>query len=116
MTGTATPHPLRAFDESPSYTSPERRLMLATITNAIADARGNAASCNPGERNRAQREALAWFRAGGPDFQTVCYHAGLDPAHTRRAVLEFIASGEPMPTVRRFVGRGKGTIDQKEAA
>ena len=39
-----TANGLRAFDEGKSYTSPERRLMLATLTNAVADAIGERLS------------------------------------------------------------------------
>jgi len=90
-------HALSAFDESQSYTSPERRLMLATIANAVADAMGNGAVDHPPQREKVQRDALAWFRAGNSDFETVCHLAGLDPESTRRAVFDFMASGEPMP-------------------
>lgn len=95
------PHALRAFDERYSYTTPERRLMLAIVSNAIADALGSGAINNPGERDKVRREALAWFRSGGPDYQTVCHLAGLDPVNTRRAVLRYVASGNPKPRIRR---------------
>ncbi|MCP3731810.1 LacI family DNA-binding transcriptional regulator [Sphingomonas sp. MG17] len=95
------PHTLRAFDDRVSYTTPERRLMLATIANAVIDALGNSADCRTGPRENARRDALNWFKLAGPDYQMVCHLAGLDPACTRRAVLRYVASGKPMPAIRR---------------
>lgn len=111
------PHGLKAFDESASHTSPERRLMLAAVVNAVADAIGNGAITRPGERDQARREALAWFRAASPDYEAVCHLAGLDPENTRRAVLAFVASGQPLPAVRRANRRRSRTFPKlKEAA
>lgn len=101
MTGNSLPAALCAFDDSRSFVSPERRLMLATVANAIADALGNSAVNHPGERDKARREAMAWFRSDSQDFHTVCHLAGLDPQNTRRAVLRYAATGNPMPSTRR---------------
>ncbi|MDQ0250809.1 hypothetical protein J2W22_002873 [Sphingomonas kyeonggiensis] len=114
MTEAMLPHGLRAFDDRTSHTTPERRLMLATIANAVADALGNGAVNRPVERDKVRREALAWFRAGSPDFQTVCHLAGLDPLNTRRAVLRYAASGKPMPASRRS-NRSTNRTERKAA-
>ncbi len=108
------PSGLRAFDDRTSYASPERRLMLATIVEAIRDALGNSAITTPGTRDKARREALAWFREAGADFESVCHLAGLDPESTRRAALTYVASGKPVAAVRR--GNRRTPIEQKEAA
>jgi hypothetical protein len=88
-------HAFGAFDEQTSYATPERRLMLAVIANAVAEAIGKATDIRLRDKLRA--EAFAWFWDAGPDFQDVCHLAGLDPAATRRAVLDFVASEKPMP-------------------
>lgn len=101
---------LRAFDESVTAASPERRLMLATIINAMADAKGAGSISSRSEREKVQREALAWFRSGGPDFQQVCCLAGLDPHSTRRAALRFIASPQRVPYKSSGISRKRRRI------
>lgn len=91
------PHSLNAFAASDNYCTPERRLMLATIINAISDAIGAGTITSPGARARASREAIAWFHDGGADFQSVSLLAGLEPSVLRRAALDFISSGKPLP-------------------
>jgi hypothetical protein len=111
------PLSVSAFDDRTNYTSPERRLMLATIANAIADALGNATINRPAERDKARREALAWFRTAGPDYQAVCHLAGLDPQCARRAVLSYVATGKSMPAMRRGNrSTGRAPTKMKEAA
>lgn len=93
-----TPALPQAFNESEQGTTPERRLMLATIVNAIADATGyNNTGCNPSLRKLDRERALKWFENAGPDYVTVCHLAGLDPDCLRRAALEFIESGKRVP-------------------
>jgi hypothetical protein len=65
---------------------PEKRLMLALLTDALAVIRGARA-----ERQRAVAEARAWFAATDPgwpfSFVRVCDALGLDPERVRRLVL-----------------------------
>lgn len=87
----------RAGGVRDDHTLPEQRLMMATIATAVSDALGNGLVGTPGQRERQQAEAIAWFRGAGSDFRFVCHVAGLDPAHVRKCVMEFLASGRPMP-------------------
>lgn len=95
------PSALRAFDESEEYVTPERRLMMATIVTALADATGQSYFQHADDRERSRKAALRWFRDAGADFQHVCHLAGLEPSNVRRAALDFIASGDPIPRCPR---------------
>ncbi len=56
----------------------ERVLWCKVIELALEDAlRGDA-------------EALRWFNRGGPDFQDVCYLAGMEPVPVREAALSML--------------------------
>ncbi|HLK10676.1 MAG TPA: hypothetical protein VKW76_04810 [Candidatus Binatia bacterium] len=64
---------------------PEKRLMLAVLTDAVATLRRTRT-----ERRRAIAEAHAWFVATDPgwpfSFVNVCDALGLDAARVRRLV------------------------------
>jgi hypothetical protein len=84
-----------AFDERTSYTTPERRLMLAIIIAAINDALGcSPANDHVGERERERAIARRWLEGSSRDFREVCYLAGLEPETVSRAALAFIAAQE----------------------
>lgn len=88
-------------DESYAHASPEQRLMMATITTAVADILGTGPVSHPSERERLRREALAWIKGDSEDYRYVCQLAGLDPHQVRKCVLEFVASGKPLPRIAR---------------
>ena len=102
-------HPLSAFDEGRSYTSPEHRLAMAVIINAISEAMGHS-SLNESNaaRERCQSAALRWFTEAGTDFRAVCDLADLHPEAVRNAALAYIERGERLP--RRVGNNGKPQI------
>jgi hypothetical protein len=92
------------FDEGSEQTTPERRLVLAIILNAIADATGCGSTRSyQNTMDRDRRTALQWFEDAGQDFQHICLLAGFEPSNVRRAALEFIASGERLPNRQRRI-------------
>lgn len=94
--------------------TPERRLMLAVLLTAILDAAGkNTGTTTPRTRSVARGTALGWIKDAGSDFRVVCELAGLDPMHVRRAALEFIESGKPIPRVPRMPISGGAHHDRK---
>jgi hypothetical protein len=97
--------------------TPERRLMLAVLLTAILDAAGkNTGTTTPRTRNVARGTALGWIKDADPDFCAVCELAGLDPIHVRRAALDFIESGKPIPRVPRVPISGGAPRGRKQKA
>lgn len=111
---TPLPHAFCPTDESHTDATPERRLMLATIVNALSDAISGGSS-NPRvcERDQVRTQARAWFQNGDADFQTVCHLAGLEPASVRSAALRYIASGAAMPRIRREASSARSAAPQR---
>lgn len=73
----------------------ESRLMMAVIIQAIADASGNKSTTGtPGQTIHAERTARNWFTNAGPDFQAVCWMAGLHPLSVQKAALAYIGTGQ----------------------
>ncbi|RYE51667.1 MAG: hypothetical protein EOP21_00770 [Hyphomicrobiales bacterium] len=84
--------------------SPEQRLFRGVIVNAAMEAAGvSALPDKSGDKDRAQRAALAWFTRTNKDFNTVCSLAGLEPAFVRTKVSLFLerAAADPSLTRRR---------------
>lgn len=70
----------------------ELALWRSVIAQALDDATGRAGALNGYDwrrdrGGRIRREADAWFRDAGPDFERVCALAGLEPAAVRDAAL-----------------------------
>lgn len=109
-----------AEDDSYVHASPEQRLMMAIITTAVADILGTGPVSHPSERERYRREALNWFENDSRDFRYVCQVAGLEPEHVRKSVLEFVASGKPMPRTTRVLhhnpNRRRSNVNATEVA
>ena len=71
--------------------SPEQRLFVGVIANAVMEASGNNIASDQGPRlERTAQSARAWFVNGGEDFHMVCTLAGLEPKMTRDRVLAYL--------------------------
>jgi len=79
--------------------SRERQLWCAVILHTLYEAAGRVAYSENGERERVQRDAIAWFENAGADFQDVCCLADLPPEVVREAALRVIRS-QRLPRVR----------------
>ena len=94
-------HPLSAFDEGRSNVTPEHRLAMAIIINAIGEAMGHSSITeSDAARNRCQSAALRWFTEADTDFQAVCDLADLNPDAVRKAALGYIKTGVRIPKRR----------------
>jgi hypothetical protein len=71
-----------------SFADHEPALWKAVITQALMDAASNSAKS---EAKKHRREALEWLLGESSDFESVCDHAGLDPAYVRRRAREALA-------------------------
>jgi len=100
-------HPLSAFDEGGSHVTPEHRLAMAIIINAIGEAMGvSSINETKAARTRCQDAALRWFKDAGSDFQAICDLADLNPECVRKAALAYIDTGVRLPKrSRRGVDR-----------
>jgi len=89
---------VHAFDERNSYTTPEKRLGMAIIINAIAEAMGHGAgNDSPAKRVSARDTALQWFSDADEDFEAVCDMADLNPGAVQTAALTYINGGKRLP-------------------
>lgn len=71
--------------------SPEQRLFVGVIANAVMEAKGAWRADSAREKASDVREsARAWFRNGGEDFATVCTLAGYSPRRVRDGVLAYL--------------------------
>lgn len=71
--------------------TPERRLMIAIIIQAINEAVGYSGVTEPpAKRAQAKAAARNWFETNSEDFQQVCEFAGLHPETVRRSALRYI--------------------------
>lgn len=87
-------HEIDDTETIPHAASPEQRLFMAVIAEAALDAIGQPRCYDPPHRRASECSgALSWFWEAGDDFHAVCDLAGLDPSHTRSAVLDFVAHG-----------------------
>lgn len=71
--------------------SPEQRLFIGVIANAVMEAKGAwRADAARGKASQTRESARAWFRNGGEDFATVCTLAGYSPRQVRDGVLAYL--------------------------
>lgn len=71
--------------------SPEQRLFVGVIANAVMEAKGAwRADAARGKASQTRESARAWFRNGGEDFATVCTLAGYSPRQVRDGVLAYL--------------------------
>jgi hypothetical protein len=79
--------------------SPEQRLFVGVILNAVKEAAGNVSGMRQEVRaDQAQASALAWFREAGEDFEAVCVLAGLEPSNVRSGVLGYLERVKATPS------------------
>jgi hypothetical protein len=102
-----------------SYTSPEKRLFIGVITNAILDAARPAAASDLKSVAKDKEEAIRWFDEASLDFVAVCDLADLDPVTVRTAALAYIKvsqSRHPMGVtindVAKHLGVSRVTVDR----
>lgn len=106
--------PAHAFSERNRYTTPEKRLGMAIIINAIVEAMGHGAgNDSPSKRADARDTALQWFSDADEDFEAVCDMADLNPAAVQAAALSYISEGKRLPNraPTRRVPRPKVGLD-----
>ena len=85
-----------AFDSAPI--SPEQRLWLGVILNAVMEAAGKARTVDRSpKREQIAKAARAWFENAGDDFQMVCTLGGLDPHSVRTGVIDYLRRVESDP-------------------
>lgn len=71
--------------------SPEQRLFVGVIVNAVMEAAGSGKGGDRGGKvEHTADTARAWFVNGGEDFHTVCTLAGLEPRGVRDRVLAYL--------------------------
>ena len=88
---------------TPSGSEPERRLLLAVLTDAIVTFQAHAASTQRARR-RLFDDAARWLfsddRAWPCSYVNVCEALGIEPSGLRRALLDWRACQEPRSSVR----------------
>jgi hypothetical protein len=71
--------------------SPEQRLFIGVIANAVMEAKGAwRADAARGRASQTRESARAWFTNGGEDFAAVCTLAGYCPRQVRDGVLAYL--------------------------
>lgn len=105
---------VHAYDERNGYTTPEKRLGMAIILNAIAEAMGHGAgNDSPSRRDDARDTALQWFSDADEDFEAICDMADLNPKAVQTAAMAYISDGRRLPNraPTRRVPRPKVGLD-----
>ena len=87
QTNSTTPN-IHVGHEPVNFADHEPGLWKAVITQALMDA---ASQSKKAEAKRSKREALEWLSGSSSDFETVCDHAGLDPAYVRKQIAGALA-------------------------
>jgi hypothetical protein len=113
FTPDAAPHP-----EPEQPRSPEHRLMLAVLEQAVTAIQRGARSA-VAHRREAYREALGWVTTTDHrwpvSFVAVCGYLGLDPACIRTGLARWLRSGGAAPRTYRG-GAGRGRVGEKRRA